>query len=244
MQELESKLNELDKSSQDERSKLSHQISVLQTDTHQFKEDKDNANKIQTDECNAKMKDIFLTPTEEDFFKEFEKDEILANQDAELEANPNLQGIKISSESELPESGIITKEKEWFKGKGDQSVDYDKPRSFTLNQIKDLVYLHLSRSDFKKRFVSQNNLLKFHEEALEEISTYRTQLGEDLKNSFEEVNKDIDANFQALEEYKTRAEKTHKDMQERITSNFKKCMDLQTQCDGLKGFQDIMNNKM
>ena len=33
-------------------------------------------------------------------------------------------------------------------------------------------------------------------------------------------------------------------MQERITSNFKKCMALADKCDDLKGFQDLMNNKI
>ena len=83
-----------------------------------------------------------------------------------------------------------------------RSVNYDQPRSFTLNQIRDLVYLHLSRSDFKKRFVSQNNLLQLHEESLDDIANFRIQLGDDLKNSFDEVNRDIDSTLANLNDYK------------------------------------------
>lgn len=71
-----------------------------------------------------------------------------------------------------------------------------------MNQIKDLVYLHLSRSDFKKRFVSQNNLLQMHEESLEEITQYRAQLSEDLKNEFDDCSKEISQNYQALQDFK------------------------------------------
>lgn len=71
-----------------------------------------------------------------------------------------------------------------------------------MNQIKDLIYLHLSRSDFKKRFVAQNNLLQIHEESLEEISQYRRQLSEDLKNEFEECSKQVMNNYNVLEDYK------------------------------------------
>lgn len=71
-----------------------------------------------------------------------------------------------------------------------------------MNQIRDLVYLHLSRSDFKKRFVSQNNLLQMHEESLEEIAQYRVQLSEDLKNEFDDCSKEISQNYQALQEFK------------------------------------------
>lgn len=70
-----------------------------------------------------------------------------------------------------------------------------------MNQIRDLIYLHLSRSDFKKRFVSQNNLLQIHEESLEDIAQYRAQLSEDLKNEFQECSKEISRNFLALEEF-------------------------------------------
>ena len=70
-----------------------------------------------------------------------------------------------------------------------------------MNQIRDLVYLHLSRSDFKKRFVSQNNLLQLHEETFDEISQYRAQLGEDLKNEFGNCTSQIESNYNALQVY-------------------------------------------
>lgn len=70
-----------------------------------------------------------------------------------------------------------------------------------MNQIKDLVYLHLSRSDFKKRFVSQNNLLQIHEETFDEISQYRTQLSEDLKNEFGQCSDQIHSNYNELQKY-------------------------------------------
>lgn len=39
-------------------------------------------------------------------------------------------------------------------------------------------------------------------------------------------------------------DKTHKEMQERIVSNFKKCLSLKEQSEDLKGFVDLMNNKI
>ena len=53
------------------------------------------------------MKDLFPVPAKEDFIKEFEKDEILANKEANDIDNPD--------ESSVDEDGIITKEKEWFR---------------------------------------------------------------------------------------------------------------------------------
>ena len=44
--------------------------------------------------------------------------------------------------------------------------------------------------------------------------------------------------------FRSKSDKTHKDMQERITSNFKKCLNLADRCDDLKGFQDLMNSKI
>ena len=44
--------------------------------------------------------------------------------------------------------------------------------------------------------------------------------------------------------FRSKSDNTHKDMQERITSNFKKCLTLADRCDDLKGFQDLMNNKI
>ena len=70
-----------------------------------------------------------------------------------------------------------------------------------MNQIRDLVYLHISRSDFKKRFVSQNNLLQIHEESLEEISNYRVQLSDDLKNEFRNCSDEIENNLKELESF-------------------------------------------
>jgi uncharacterized protein Yka (UPF0111/DUF47 family) len=67
-----------------------------------------------------------------------------------------------------------------------------------MNQIRDLVYLHMSRSDFKKRFVSQNNLLQMHEESLDEITLYRAQLSEDLKIEFQQFSDEIEKNLNIL----------------------------------------------
>ena len=76
------------------------------------------------------------------------------------------------------------------------------PRTFTLNQIKDLIYLHLSRSDFKRRFVQQNTTQKSHQKMLEQIEQYRIQLAEELKAEFDNVSTKFSQYNSSFEEYK------------------------------------------
>lgn len=83
----------------------------------------------------------------------------------------------------------------------DRDDEYDKPRSFTLNQIRDLVLVHLQGSELKKNFVAQNNLLGMHEENFEDIAQYRRQLSEDLKEEFSRFSDQITKNHDQFERY-------------------------------------------
>lgn len=69
------------------------------------------------------MKEIIPVPEGEDFIKQFEKDERLAEEDAKGEntksKNTSNEG-KQDTEEEPNEFGIILKEKEWFKKSSDQ----------------------------------------------------------------------------------------------------------------------------
>jgi len=83
-----------------------------------------------------------------------------------------------------------------------RSQEFDAPRTFTMNQISDLVHVYLLRSDLKKSFDSQSELVQIHDESLKEISEYRAQLGEDLKNEFDDCSKEIENTNIVLQDYK------------------------------------------
>ena len=64
------------------------------------------------------MKDLIPIPKEEDFVKQFENDERLAEEEAD-----GIHGdssSKLTDEEGQNELGIILKEKEWFKNKNEQ----------------------------------------------------------------------------------------------------------------------------
>ena len=110
--ELETKLNEVNVDSQGARSKLSEQISDLFEKQNSLGDVQKTQNSEIQEQCSIKMKDLFPVPTKDDFIKEFEKDEILANKD--------VNDIPNQDDSSVDEDGIITKEKEWFKNTKDR----------------------------------------------------------------------------------------------------------------------------
>jgi hypothetical protein len=69
--------------------------------------------------------------------------------------------------------------------------EYLKPRMFTLNQIKDLVYLHLSRSELKRKVAKHDTVVNFHDNAIFEQSRGHKKLKSDMEQEFKATNKSI-----------------------------------------------------
>lgn len=69
--------------------------------------------------------------------------------------------------------------------------EFIKPRMFTLNQIKDLVYLHLSRSELKRKIVRHENMVKYHDDTLFEQGRTQKKMKTDTDAEFADVKSKI-----------------------------------------------------
>lgn len=57
-------------------------------------------------------------------------------------------------------------EKDWMSKELFEKPEYSKPRMFSMNQLKDLIHLHLSRSEAKRRLSKQESVVEFHDTSI------------------------------------------------------------------------------
>lgn len=54
-------------------------------------------------------------------------------------------------------------EKDWMSKELFEKPEYSKPRMFSLNQVGDLIHLHLSRSESKRKLSKQESIVEYHD---------------------------------------------------------------------------------
>lgn len=117
---LEAKIKSMEDFSSNEREKLLQRIETLTQTVEKVETQVSTDKQQQEEECKVNMRDIIPVPTGEDFVKEFEKDERLAQEEEKAGRQASAAGSNrpaSEQEDEEPpnEFGIILKEKEWFR---------------------------------------------------------------------------------------------------------------------------------
>lgn len=104
LKDLEEKFELKAEKNQAQCDEISTKLGELLQKTQDLETDLEKQREREAKECSVKMGEIIPTPTADDFLKQFEKDEQLANQEGNLPTE--------ESENEL---GVILREKEWYK---------------------------------------------------------------------------------------------------------------------------------
>ena len=118
LMELNSKLDDSDRTNQEERQKLMDRMQKLETDIDTMLKQSREDNRRKDQECKAIMKELVPSPEIGDYIKQFEKDERLAEDEANGITYKGLDGEH--SDEPTNDLGIILNEKEWHKKKPDQ----------------------------------------------------------------------------------------------------------------------------
>lgn len=124
---LEAKIKSMEDFSSNEREKLLQRIETLTQTVGKVETQVSTDKQQQEEECKVNMRDIIPVPTGEDFVKEFEKDERLAQEEDKAGRQASAAGsnrpVSEQEDEEPPnEFGIILKEKEWFRKTTDKYV--------------------------------------------------------------------------------------------------------------------------
>ena len=134
-------------------------------------------------------------------------------------------------------------EQTWMAETCFKDPEYSKPRMFTMNQIKDLFYLHLSRSSLKRQFSKNDHLLKYHDDQIFDQGRAHKRFTNETKEEFDTVYK----NVEELGNYVSKCNKIS-DHQFKDLFRFEKIADkklnsLKQNDDDFKVFQDMINGK-
>lgn len=124
---LEAKIKSMEDFSSNEREKILQRIETLTQTVEKIETQVSTDKQQQEEECKVNMRDIIPVPTGEDFVKEFEKDERLAQEEdktgRQASATESNKPASEQEDEEPPnEFGIILKEKEWFRKTTDKYV--------------------------------------------------------------------------------------------------------------------------
>lgn len=82
---LKSRIDLIDSSGEEKRTQLAAKVNDIQRTTTQIVEENKTKQLEQEQQCKMDLKQVIPTPTEEDYVREFEKDERLANEEVKDE---------------------------------------------------------------------------------------------------------------------------------------------------------------
>lgn len=164
---------------------------------------------------------------------------------------PNIRDVSEDMHSDEMFKGIIDTDPkknpnftcEWMESDCFSTPEYAKPRMFTLNQIKDLVHLHLSRSELRRMAVKHDVMLKFHDDTIFDQGRAHKKLKEENNNEFETVYKNVENLGNYVNELNKMNQKNFKDLNRFQGIADKKLQILKQNDDDFKVFQEMISSK-
>jgi len=176
----------------------------------------------------------------------------IPNDQCELDGKfPNIQDVSEEFKNDSMFAGVKGAtpdnnknfEKEWMSNLEFEKPEYFQPRMFTLNQIKDLVYLHVSRSDLKRKVSKHDKLVAYHDDEIFENSRNHKKLKTQIEEDFVKAQQNIDDANTNLTEAKKNINKRFRDVDCTLSINDKKLTFLKDHSDDAKKFHEMINSK-
>ena len=134
-------------------------------------------------------------------------------------------------------------EGDWMSVDAYKKSEYSKPRMFTIKQIRDLIYLHLSRSEINRKVFRHQSTVEYHDQTIFEQGRQHKKLQGDMKEEFDNVYKGVEDLGGYLEGLRKIYDKKFSDIFRMMTISDKKLNVLKQNDDEFKIFNDVLNGK-
>ena len=132
---------------------------------------------------------------------------------------------------------------EWMSDEPFKNSEYSKPRMFSMNQVKDIIYLHLTRSEMKRKLNKHETVVEYHDKTIFEQGRAHKKLQGEMKDEFDNVYKGVEDLGSYLEGLRKVYDKKFSDIFRMLTINDKKLNVLKQNDDEFKVFNEMINGK-
>ncbi|CAI2386940.1 unnamed protein product [Moneuplotes crassus] len=134
-------------------------------------------------------------------------------------------------------------EASWMNDDEFSNPKYSRARMFTLNQIRDLIYLHLSRSDLRKKACRHENLVDYHDNAIFDQNRDSRRFQVEVDEKFTNTRELQEKTNTEIQELILRYNKRITDINRTLSTNEKQLFMLREDSDYLQKHLDITKAK-
>ncbi|CAI2386369.1 unnamed protein product [Moneuplotes crassus] len=148
-------------------------------------------------------------------------------------------GSKIKPDAKNPNLEVS-----WMNDEEFLNPEFFKARMFTLNQIRDLIYLHLSRSELSKKMSRHETLVEYHDNALFDQGRAHKKFCAEVDSRFKATHEEQDKTNTEISELILRYNKRITDINRTLSSDAKKLYMLREDSDYLQKHLDLAKAKI